>query len=271
MPGTKLERFEHLARNPYWLNVTRFYCGCFSKGEVSALVDALIEMSNSETHKLTSHAQILALTLLGDWVFTQYQPAVRRTVELITGEEGFVRLISTFEPDRFGSWSTLPSRCGRNNFVEAMDKRLLAETRSDRRRTIALIIYLNSSVTELYEKWVRYKSSLTDEDWNSIGEHFDLYDDLSPSMLLDAIGEPTEVSLEAILRSNRFDVVEARAELKSAAVRRLLDGQPISSLGSGNNQDDRSEVGALFNAVNLYQPRFWIRKLVRGIHEPRVT
>jgi hypothetical protein len=31
--GTKPDRFDALARNFYWTNVTRFYAGCFSKGE----------------------------------------------------------------------------------------------------------------------------------------------------------------------------------------------------------------------------------------------
>jgi hypothetical protein len=35
--GTKPDRFDGLARNPYWLNVTRFFAGCFSKGEQPAL------------------------------------------------------------------------------------------------------------------------------------------------------------------------------------------------------------------------------------------
>ena len=32
--GTKPDRFDAIARNFYWLNVTRFYAGCFSKGEL---------------------------------------------------------------------------------------------------------------------------------------------------------------------------------------------------------------------------------------------
>ena len=32
--GTKPERFEVIVRNFYWLNVTRFYGGCFSRGEL---------------------------------------------------------------------------------------------------------------------------------------------------------------------------------------------------------------------------------------------
>ena len=72
--GTKLDRFDALIRNPYWLNVARFYSGCFSKGEVSALGDELLELSKSEPYKFTSHPRNIALVLLSDWVFTQYQP-----------------------------------------------------------------------------------------------------------------------------------------------------------------------------------------------------
>src|SRR5690606_7455278 len=31
--GTLPDRFEALAKNFYWLNVTRFYAGCYSSGE----------------------------------------------------------------------------------------------------------------------------------------------------------------------------------------------------------------------------------------------
>jgi len=44
-PGTKPERFDALARNFYWLNVTRFYCGCYSHGELASLADGLIHLS----------------------------------------------------------------------------------------------------------------------------------------------------------------------------------------------------------------------------------
>jgi hypothetical protein len=32
--GTKPDRFDAIARNFYWLNVVRFFCGCFSKGDI---------------------------------------------------------------------------------------------------------------------------------------------------------------------------------------------------------------------------------------------
>ncbi|WP_050629948.1 hypothetical protein [Bradyrhizobium viridifuturi] len=36
--GDKFDRFKALIRNPYWLNVTRFFGGCFNKGEILTLV-----------------------------------------------------------------------------------------------------------------------------------------------------------------------------------------------------------------------------------------
>ena len=33
-PGSKPDRFDAISRNFYWLNVTRFYAGCYSKGEL---------------------------------------------------------------------------------------------------------------------------------------------------------------------------------------------------------------------------------------------
>jgi hypothetical protein len=43
--GTKPDRFDAIARNFYWLNVCRFYSGCFSKGELASLVDRLQDLA----------------------------------------------------------------------------------------------------------------------------------------------------------------------------------------------------------------------------------
>jgi len=69
--GTKPDRFDALARNFYWTNVTRFYAGCFSKGELPGLVEQqLQELMADEGFRLTTHPRMLGATLLGDWVFT---------------------------------------------------------------------------------------------------------------------------------------------------------------------------------------------------------
>jgi hypothetical protein len=81
--GTKPDRFDVIARNFYWLNVTRFYAGCFSKGELPALVDRLQELSRDKQFRRLSHPRILAGILLSDWVFAQHPRSVREVVELV--------------------------------------------------------------------------------------------------------------------------------------------------------------------------------------------
>ena len=45
MLGSKPDRFDAIARNVYWLNVTRFYAGCYSNGELPSLVERLQDLA----------------------------------------------------------------------------------------------------------------------------------------------------------------------------------------------------------------------------------
>src|SRR5207237_4956 len=62
--GTKPDRFDALARDFYWLNVTRFFAGCFSKGELPALVDRLQQLAKESPFCWTNHPRVLAAMLL---------------------------------------------------------------------------------------------------------------------------------------------------------------------------------------------------------------
>ncbi|HXL91797.1 MAG TPA: hypothetical protein VN969_22860 [Streptosporangiaceae bacterium] len=65
--GTKPDIFDGIAPNPYWLNVTRFYAGCFSKGELLDLSDRVAGLISADS----SYARSLGIALVQDWVFTQ--------------------------------------------------------------------------------------------------------------------------------------------------------------------------------------------------------
>ena len=65
--GTKPDIFDGIAPNPYWLNVTRFYAGCFSKGELLDLSDRVASLISADS----SYARSLGIALVQDWVFTQ--------------------------------------------------------------------------------------------------------------------------------------------------------------------------------------------------------
>ncbi len=120
--GTKPDRFDAIASNFYWLNVTRFFAGCFSKGELPTLVDRLQELANREGFRRISHPKVLAVTLLSDWVFTQHPRSVQQVVKLIFSGTGLRGLISSWPPirRRFApvGMFVLPAKCGGEEFIE---------------------------------------------------------------------------------------------------------------------------------------------------------
>ena len=94
--GTKPDRFDGIAPNPYWLNVTRFYAGCYSKGELLDLADRLCELIAALDDASRTYPRRLGVALLQDWVFNQSPKATEKAVDGIF--------------DSFGlRWSTMES------------------------------------------------------------------------------------------------------------------------------------------------------------------
>ena len=81
--GTWPDRFDALARNPYWTNVTRFFCGFCDFGELGTLVDGLLHLGGQPGHNLINRPQQLAMMLLGDHVFSQSPRAMKRLLNHI--------------------------------------------------------------------------------------------------------------------------------------------------------------------------------------------
>lgn len=84
--GTKPDIFRAIAPNPYWLNVTRFFAGCYSVGELSGLADQLEELLVEHPGGLTSFPRTLATSLLSDRVFHQAPKITKRVVSFAVDE-----------------------------------------------------------------------------------------------------------------------------------------------------------------------------------------
>ena len=69
--GTKADRFDAIARNPYWQNVTRFYVGFFDKGELSYLLTQFSDMLERGSYSQLEYPRVLANTVIADQVFGQ--------------------------------------------------------------------------------------------------------------------------------------------------------------------------------------------------------
>ena len=116
--GTRPDRFDAIARSFYWFNVTRFYAGCYSKGELPSLIERLQDLVADEHYRRLSHPRVLASTLLADWVFSQHPKSVREVVRLIIDGIGLRFLLSSTSR-RVGSYQplTLPPDCGNEELV----------------------------------------------------------------------------------------------------------------------------------------------------------
>jgi hypothetical protein len=172
--GTITDRFDGLSRNFYWLNVTRFFAGCFNKGELPALVDRLQELEKDSLYRLAGHTRKLCAMLLGDWVFNQHQRSTRDIARLITIAitEGH----SVASDVRFGQnvddAYILPESCGRTELVRTCTSVLDAFPPRDRAQELLGILQRNATKTEIDEWWRPRLATLDGEhltQWLSYG------------------------------------------------------------------------------------------------------
>ena len=147
--GTLPDRFDAIARNGYWLNVTRFYAGCFSKGELPALVDRLEELLKDPVHKYTSYTRVLAAMLLGDWVFSQHPKSMKKVIDIVldgVGRRHFTN--SEMRRRRPDTLLRLPERSGRDELLEKCFSILLDEPPLDFALSIISLVTSNSDVNQ---------------------------------------------------------------------------------------------------------------------------
>ncbi|CAG6396889.1 NACHT domain-containing protein [Streptomyces cocklensis] len=153
--GTKDERFDAVARNTHWLNVTRFYAGCFSKGELPSLVDRLEVLCVDSDLGLTSHPRSLSATLVADWVFSQNPRSLKKVIELILDKDGYRSLLGDDHYSTSGGEPiTLPDGCGRIELLERCLGVLQGGPPRDIQVSITALAQKNGTREELYRLWL---------------------------------------------------------------------------------------------------------------------
>lgn len=149
--GTKIERFDAIARNFFWQNVTRFYAGCYDQGEVPALVDSLNDLAAEEGYSDTSYPLLLASTLLSDWVFAQYPKSMKRVVTVIL--RGLDQHRVALGRQGYRDVVRLPRGCGDVEIVRRCFDLLQKEPPQDFAWTLLDIISENSDVDGCLDQW----------------------------------------------------------------------------------------------------------------------
>jgi hypothetical protein len=99
--GAKPHRLEQLIRNPYWINVARFFCGWYDEGELADLSRHLQDLCEDSDYRLLGHPRYLIRYILQDYTLAESQRDTRMLVESMADPLG-IRLL-TSRPTRIQS------------------------------------------------------------------------------------------------------------------------------------------------------------------------
>lgn len=253
--GTLPDRFDTIARNHFWLNVTRFFSGCYDKGQLPSLVDRLEELSNSEGYADTSYAQELASTLLSDWVFTQHPKSMRQVVEMIISPLSLRRLVAGQSQRGRTRGVSLPKGCGREELFATCFEYLRSAVASDYRREVCEIVREHSSPNEIKVQWIatfnEYVCENTERihEWINTGLFMGVFHSLSEEEVTQ-IGEHCKWSSEimrSLIISGKGSVISEGEARFTRAVDSILEGT-LSVLAS---RKTICELEALMKVVSL--------------------
>lgn len=227
--GTKPDRFDTIARNFYWQNVTRFYAGCYSKGELASLIDRLQELINEDGYRLLSYPRLLAATLLGDWVFSQHPKSVKEVVKLILDGIGLrYTLNSGARRASSGNSLALPKQCGREEIFEHCMGTLKTFPPIDYSLDLIDLLVANSDQEQLSTTWLHYARLLAQSDdrykrdqWLWYGLRMGALSRITKSDLQIAVTTSTK-SLDVLFKGWRFDLLEQDKDMFSISLRAVL-------------------------------------------------
>ena len=233
--GTRSDRWRALSRNNYWLNVARFYAGCYSEGELASLVEELRALCNDEVFRFTSHPQLLTATLLGDWVFSQRPRAIEGAVDLLLEPHGLRMLLAGGGSEsRHVEDVIVRDPVGRRRLVSAC-KELVKSDRPTEQvlEVVWSVLRPNAEPEELYDWWIEELRSADNADasqWCVIGGPLQCWSIVDIETVRDLLGRkevPAASVIAGLLYANRMDVLEGDEELFKAAVEAVLAGERV--------------------------------------------
>lgn len=113
--GDRPQRFEAMAANPYWANVTRFYAGFYHSGELGGLYVSLKELISSKDPAIGITARSMGAALLSDWVFVSKKSIQRDVIDLVYDNVGIPLLIGGTGRSPDGSY--FDPECGQEHLA----------------------------------------------------------------------------------------------------------------------------------------------------------
>ncbi|MDQ0070058.1 hypothetical protein J2W34_001832 [Variovorax boronicumulans] len=245
--GTKPDRFDAMAANRYWLNVVRFFCGCFSKGELLDLADRVKELISHSQYGKVRHPYVLAAMLLSDSVFAQSPKSVQLLTDLLTTPAGLLRL----SPAVIAYRNDEPMRLAIND--HATEEKIFnyffsLGARSNLQMLLAQFIKANVPASNINARWMALRHSDLELDvWLRTGQYLGALKGLDESQLKDLLQKEvlTRSSISTLWRSGHGDVIATTANTMNAAREFFL-----SEFVSWSKQAEVSAPLYLFPAIS---------------------
>ncbi len=209
--GTLPDRFDAIARNFYWLNVTRFYSGCYSTGELSSLVDGLEELSQSGDFRHIGHSARLGFTLIRDYVFSQQPRLARRLVSSIVNNDNFRVMLSDAWYSSERDNAIIPSGLvlARKELADKCIQLIEPEYARDVRYSAAKFLSLNCDDEYLLGIWRSFLERPSHHEAAvQIGDAFGIFDGLTAKEAVEVISVLGDGVTSSIVRGNRIDLLQ---------------------------------------------------------------
>lgn len=191
--GTKPDIFDAVVRNFYWLNVARFFCGCFSKGELLDLADRLTDLIEDPIHGQSKQPARFAAVLLSDWVFHQSPKASSQILTLLAKRSQLFHLLPSREGIYYEDSIRVAQNGGGEQVIESSLEWIVApETPSDLRARLGTFLIENVTHTDRTEFWSSKFDSFADiERGLLLGFELGVIGDIPPEVLGKAISGRT--------------------------------------------------------------------------------
>lgn len=154
--GTILDRFEALAKNFYWSNVTRFYAGFYNEGELPSLVYQLQDLAQRDGYRDISYPKVLSATLLSDSIFAQHRRAMKDVLSIVVEKLGLRYFTGrVIRYPNAGVPLVLPKDGGRSELVKYCINELHSSYANDYITLFTNLIKANSHPSEIKELWLK--------------------------------------------------------------------------------------------------------------------
>jgi len=187
--------------------------------------------------------------LLSDWVFSQYQPAVKAVIGFVTERPQFTQLLANAEGAGTSYWSGLPDRSGRLEFLNVLWSYAEKMLKPDQMRGLARAICENSSMEERVERWTACSKNIREDDWVHLGELLGIFSSDAITSVPEA-SEDKSTIVKALVRARQFAELERSSRLESAKSILLND---IIITNFAIKSDPNNQLAWLARQLNCFQ------------------